>query len=105
MRTSKKNQQPSGQAELILAIKALASEKEISEELLFSAIEEALKAAFKKNVARDENPPSNLSVTLDRRTGVAHVFARKTIVEELPVVMKKYGIENLQDIIGGAHNG
>ncbi len=32
-------------------------------------------------------------------------FVCKTIVEELPVVMKKYGIENLQDIIGGAHNG
>ena len=82
MRTTKKTQ-PSGQAELILAIKALASEKDISEELLFNAIEEALKAAFKKNVAHDENPPSNLSVTLDRNTGVAHVFARKTIVEEV----------------------
>ena len=43
MRTTKKTQQ-SGQAELIMAIKALAHEKEISEELLFGAIEEALKA-------------------------------------------------------------
>ena len=71
MRTTKKSQQSSGQAEIILAIKALASEKDISEEMLFSAIEEALKAAYKKNVARDENPPTNLSVTLDRNTGVA----------------------------------
>ena len=81
MRTTKKTQQ-NGQAELILAIKALASEKDISEEVLFNAIEEALKAAFKKNVSRDENAPTNLSVSLDRKTGVAHVFARKTIVEE-----------------------
>ena len=30
-------------------------------------------------------------------------FACKRIVEELPAVMKKYRIENLTDIIGGAH--
>ena len=32
-------------------------------------------------------------------------FVCKKIVEELPSVMEKYGIENLSDIIGGAHNG
>jgi dihydroorotate dehydrogenase (NAD+) catalytic subunit len=32
-------------------------------------------------------------------------FVCKRIVEELPAVMKKYRIENLKDIIGGAHNG
>ena len=30
-------------------------------------------------------------------------FACKTIIEELPAVMAKYKIENLSDIIGGAH--
>ncbi len=30
-------------------------------------------------------------------------FACKTIIEDLPRVMKKYRIENLTDIIGGAH--
>ena len=30
-------------------------------------------------------------------------FASKKIVDGLPAVMKKYGIENLSDIIGGAH--
>ena len=30
-------------------------------------------------------------------------FACKKIIEDLPVVMKKYKIENLTDIIGGAH--
>ena len=38
-RTTKKTQQ-SGQPELILAIKALASEKDISEDLLFNAIDD-----------------------------------------------------------------
>ena len=32
-------------------------------------------------------------------------FACKRIVEDLPRVMEKYGINNLSDIIGGAHNG
>lgn len=32
-------------------------------------------------------------------------FACKKIVEDLPKVMEKYGINNLCDIIGGAHNG
>ena len=32
-------------------------------------------------------------------------FACKNIIEDLPRVMEKYGIENLKDIIGGAHNG
>ena len=32
-------------------------------------------------------------------------FACKNIIEDLPGVMEKYKIDNLKDIIGGAHNG
>ncbi len=32
-------------------------------------------------------------------------FACKKIIQKLPSVMEKYGIDNLTDIIGGAHNG
>ena len=32
-------------------------------------------------------------------------FASKTIVEDLPRVMRKYGIDSLEEIIGGAHRG
>ena len=32
-------------------------------------------------------------------------FVCKEIIENLPSVMKKYNIEKLSDIIGGAHNG
>ena len=32
-------------------------------------------------------------------------FACKTIVEELPRVMQRYGIQTLTEIIGGAHHG
>ncbi len=98
MRTTKKSQQSPGQAEIILAVKALAREKDISEEMLFGAIEEALKAAYKKNVARDENPPTNLSVTLDRNTGVTHVFASKTIVDEVEDRANQITLEEARSI-------
>ena len=42
------------------------------------------------------------------QTGAANLidpFASKKIIEDLPLVMKEYGIDNLKDIIGGAHNG
>lgn len=32
-------------------------------------------------------------------------YACKKIIENLPLAMEKYGIENLSEIIGGAHNG
>lgn len=34
---------------------------------------------------------------------LSNPFVCKTIIEDLPVVMAKYGIETLSDIIGGAH--
>lgn len=42
------------------------------------------------------------------QTGAANLidpFASKKIIEDLPLVMEEYGIDNLKDIIGGAHNG
>lgn len=36
---------------------------------------------------------------------LANPFASKEIIDALPVEMEKYGIKNLVDIIGGAHNG
>lgn len=83
MRATKKNQAEGRQTEIIDAVRALAHEKDISEDMLIGAIEEALKAAYKKNVSRENAAPANLSVSLDRSTGVAHVFARKTITDEV----------------------
>ena len=81
MKATKKTTAPSREAEIIDAVRALATEKDISEDMLFGAIEEALKAAYKKNVSRNEVAPANLYVTLDRHTGVAHVLARKLITD------------------------
>ena len=32
-------------------------------------------------------------------------FSTEQVIRDLPEVMKKYGIAELKDIIGGAHNG
>lgn len=69
-------------SEVIEAIKMLAKEKEISEESLFNTIEEALKAAYKKNLPKGEIAPNNLDVTVNRTTGEISVYARKLILEE-----------------------
>ena len=36
---------------------------------------------------------------------LADPLACKKIIDNLPAVMEKYGIENLRDITGGAHHG
>ena len=48
MKATKKTPVQTREAEIIDAVHALAHEKDISEDMLFGAIEEALKAAYKK---------------------------------------------------------
>ncbi|MDD3214935.1 MAG: transcription termination factor NusA [Eubacteriales bacterium] len=98
MKATKKAPVRSREMEIIDAVHMLASEKDISEDMLFSAIEEALKAAYKKNVSRDEATPANLSVTLDRHSGVAHVFARKLITDEIEDKANQITLEDAQKI-------
>ena len=69
-------------SEIVEAIKMLAKEKEISEESLFNTIEEALKAAYKKNLPKGEMAPNNLDVTVNRDNGSISVYARKLILED-----------------------
>ena len=85
-------------SEVVEAIKALAKEKEISEEALFTAIEEAIKAAYKKNLNKAEAVPSNLDVTLDRNTGVTSVYARKLISEEVEDEANQISLEDAKKI-------
>lgn len=70
--------------EVIDAISALAKEKSISKEILFSAIEEALKSAYKRNFSNKKSIAApNVRVSLDRIDGAVQVFARKTVCEEV----------------------
>ncbi len=69
--------------EVIEAIAVLAKEKSISQEVLFSAIEEALKSAYKKNLKKSPVGPQNVRVSIDREDGSVQVFARKVVVDEV----------------------
>ena len=69
---------------LIDALKDLCVEKEISPEVMFDAVESALKVAYRKNFNQDDN----VEVVLDREDGSFHVYSLKSVVEEVsdPVI-------------------
>ena len=70
-------------SEIVEAAKALAREKGIDEEMLFSTIEEAMKTAYKKNMPKNTPVPANLSVHINRTSGQEQVLARKVVVEQV----------------------
>ncbi len=85
-------------SEVIEAIRMLAKEKEIDEDRLFQMIEEALKAAYRKNSPRNEASPAMLDVHIDRDSGAISVFAKKTIVEEVEMPTNQITLEEAQKI-------
>ncbi len=85
-------------SEVIEAIRMLAKEKEIDEERLFQMIEEALKAAYRKNSPKTEAVPSMLDVNINRETGAISVFAKKTIVEEVEMPNNQITLEDAQKL-------
>ncbi len=85
-------------SEVVEAIRMLAKEKEISEESLFNTIEEALKAAYKKNLPKGEIAPNNLDVTVNRENGAISVYARKLILETVEDPTNQISLEDAQRI-------
>jgi len=65
---------------LIEAIKLLAKERGIDEEVLFEAIEEAIVAAFKREFS-DAKSNDNVFAEIDRETGEMYVFEVRTVSE------------------------
>ena len=58
MRSTRKTQaKPEQRTEIVEAIKFLAKEKELSEEMLFATVEDALKKAYQKNIPKGEPIP------------------------------------------------
>jgi transcription termination/antitermination protein NusA len=96
--------------EFIGALREIVKEKGISEELIFSTIEDALVAAYKKNYATASATVQNVKVTMNRKTGEIHVYSEKKVVSELidPVneislvdareINPNYEIEDIVDI-------
>ena len=64
--------------EFLSALDALTSERKIDRNALLSAIETALITAYKRNYNA-----SNVSVQMDSATGDVHVYANKTVKEEV----------------------
>lgn len=65
--------------EILLLVDALASEKNVSKDVVFSALESALASATKKKIADDE---LDVRVEIDRVTGMYQSFRRWTVVED-----------------------
>lgn len=75
----KKSNAVNPNVQFLEAIRALCFEREISEQDLFDAIEAALVVAYKKNF----DTAQNVEVNIDRETGAYHVYALKTVVEQV----------------------
>lgn len=91
---SSKVPQKNPKAEILDAVVALAREKDISEDMIIGAIEEACKAAFRKNLKRG-GAPMNLAVSLTRQNGI-QVFARKIVSEEIEDENNQISLEDAQ---------
>ena len=65
--------------EFLETLHELSRERSIDEEFLFEAIEAALITAYKRNFGSAQN----VRVTLSRDTGTYHVYAIKTVVEDV----------------------
>ena len=69
--------------EFITALKEIVKDKGISEDLIFTTIEDAMVAAYKKNYANNVTAAQNVRVSIDRETGEIHVYAQKVVCEEV----------------------
>ena len=106
--------------EMIEAITLLAKEKGINKEILFTAVEEALRNAYKNNFNRQSSytmavrPDSetgemvrvrrsqgnaNIRVELDRSSGAVHIYARKTVVPEVEDDANEISLEEARAIL------
>lgn len=77
--TAKKSRNENYSAGFLEAIDALCREKGINSKILFSAIEDALVAAYKRNFSSAQN----VDVVLDEQAGAYHVYAIKNVVEDV----------------------
>jgi N utilization substance protein A len=80
--------------EFISALDALAKERRINKEVLFSAIEAALISAYKKNYGKT----ANVRASIDRVNGQVEVLSRKTVVEEIEDPLCEMTLEEARKI-------
>ena len=84
------------------AINQLCDEKKIDASTVFEAVEEAIKAAYRKDFG---NRDQNLEVILDRATGKANVLLVRKIVEKVENPQAEISVEDAQQIKKGLKVG
>ncbi|GKX66307.1 transcription termination factor NusA [Inconstantimicrobium mannanitabidum] len=84
--------------EFIGALKELVRDKGISEDLIFTTIDDALVVAYKKNYSNPGSPAQNVRVTMNRETGEFHVFAQKDVVETAYDHINEIGIDEAKGL-------
>ncbi|MDP4144367.1 MAG: transcription termination factor NusA [Bacillota bacterium] len=84
--------------EFVGALKEIVKEKGISEDLLFTTIEDALVAAYKKNYARPNESVQNVKVTMNRENGDIHVYSQKIVVEEVFDDLNEISLEDAKAV-------
>ena len=82
---------------LMDALKDLCTEKEIKPEVLFEAVESALKVAYKKNFNQDDN----VEITIDQDNGSYHVYSLKSVVENVTDPVIEISLAEAQKISPG----
>ena len=96
--------------EFVGALRELVKEKGICEDLIFTTIQDALVAAYKKNYANVNTNAQNVKVNIDRETGEIGVYAQKVVVdevyddvteislEEAKVISPRYEVDDVVDL-------
>ena len=83
---------------LIGALKDLCAEKEIAPEVMFEAVESALKVAYKKNFNQND---AEVEISIDREDGTFHVYALKSVVEVVTDPVIEISLEDAEKISPG----
>lgn len=80
--------------EFIDAVAQIAKEKGIEEDVLFDALETGLVSAYKKNFGSAQN----VKTTINRTTGDVHIYAQKTVVDEVDDNLLEISIDDAKNI-------
>lgn len=84
--------------EFVDALKEIVKEKSISEDLLFTTIEDALVTAYKKNFSKQGSNNHNVKVIMNRENGEIHVYSQKRVVEEVEDKINEINLEEAKEI-------
>ncbi|MGB0387031.1 MAG: transcription termination factor NusA [Ardenticatenaceae bacterium] len=84
--------------EFMRALNALCAERNLSKEVVFDAIESALQAAYRRDFEQDPN----VTVSMDRTTGVAYVYVEREVVERVENDRREISLEKARRMYGAS---